>query len=94
MSDVGVEAQRLPGIGWRYSLPTDPDGQLMIVVEDRGPQHLMIADPALDASLTTVRLTEPDAAIVAALLTGARFRLEVPDDAGGRAPGDAIARPS
>jgi hypothetical protein len=38
MSDVVVRAQRLPGIGWRYSLPTDPEIQLM-VVEDRGPLH-------------------------------------------------------
>lgn len=90
MNDVVVEAHRLPGIGWRYSLPSDPEAQLMIVVEDRGPRHLMIVDPSLDASLTTVRLSEADADVVAALLTGARFRLEVP---GAPAPPDHLVGP-
>ena len=73
MGDVMVQAQRLPGIGWRYSLPTDPDRRLMIVVEDRGPRHLVIVDPSLDDALTTVRLSETDAGVVAALLAGVRF---------------------
>jgi hypothetical protein len=90
MSDVVVQTQRLPGIGWRYSLPPDPEVQLMIVVEDRGPRHLVIVDPSLDASLTTVRLSEADAGVVAALLTGARFRLEAP---GAPAPPDHLAEP-
>jgi hypothetical protein len=94
MSDVVVQAQCLPGIGWRYYVPADPDRQLMIVVEDRGPQHVVIVDPSRDASLTTVRVSETDAGIVAALLTGARFRLEVPDEAGSRAPEEAVARAS
>jgi hypothetical protein len=90
MSDVVVQAQRLAGIGWRYSVPTDPEVRLMIVVEDRSPRHLMIVDPSLDASLTTVRLSEADAGVVAALLTGARFRLEVP---GAPAPPDHLVEP-
>jgi K+/H+ antiporter YhaU regulatory subunit KhtT len=86
-----VQAQRLPGIGWRYSVPIAPDRQLMVVVEDRGPRHLVIVDPSLDASLTTVPLRETDAGVVAALLAGVRFHLEVPDEEpDGRAPGDAV----
>jgi K+/H+ antiporter YhaU regulatory subunit KhtT len=70
MGDVMVQAQRLPGIGWRYSVPTTLNRQLMIVVEDRGPRHLVIVDPSLDASLMTMRLSETDAGVVAALLRG------------------------
>ncbi|GAA5112851.1 hypothetical protein [Pseudonocardia adelaidensis] len=90
MGDVMIQAQRLPGVGWRYSLPTAPDRQLMVVVEDRGPRHLVVLDPSLDASLTTVRLSETDAGVVAALLAGVRFHLEVPDEEPGqRAPDEA-----
>jgi K+/H+ antiporter YhaU regulatory subunit KhtT len=90
MGDVMVQAQRLPGIGWRYSVPTDPDRQLMIVVEDRGPRHLVIVDPSLDDTLTTVRLSETDAGVVAALLAGVRFHLEVPEDERGRTAEEAV----
>jgi hypothetical protein len=53
---------------------------LMIVVEDRGPRHLMLVDPSLDESLTTVRLNDTDASVVAPLLTGTRFHIELPED--------------
>jgi K+/H+ antiporter YhaU regulatory subunit KhtT len=90
MGDVMVQAQRLPGIGWRYSVPTALNRQLMIVVEDRGPRHLVIVDPSLDASLMTIRLSETDAGVVAALLAGVRFHLEIPEDERGRAPEEAV----
>jgi hypothetical protein len=50
----------------------------MIVVEDRA-RHLLV-HPPLDESLTTVRLNDTDASVGAALLTGARFHIEVPED--------------
>lgn len=74
--DVRVQAERLAGIGWRYTVPTDPDRQLMIIVEDAGPRHLAVADPSLDDPVTTLRLSETDAGVVAALLAGVRFHLE------------------
>jgi K+/H+ antiporter YhaU regulatory subunit KhtT len=80
MGDVMIESMRLPGIGWRYSVPLDPTRQLLIVVEDRGPRHLVIVDPSLDDPLTTLRLSETDAGVVAALLAGVRFHLEVPEE--------------
>ena len=83
-------AQRLPGIGWRYSVPTASNGRLMIVVEDRGPRHLLIVDPSLDAPLVAVRMSETDAGVVAALLAGVRFALKVPEDERGRAPEEAV----
>jgi hypothetical protein len=36
MTSVKVQAERLPGVGWQYSVPIDPGRQLMIIVEDRG----------------------------------------------------------
>jgi hypothetical protein len=36
MTSVKVQAERLPGVGWQYSVPIDPGKQLMIIVEDRG----------------------------------------------------------
>jgi K+/H+ antiporter YhaU regulatory subunit KhtT len=73
MSDVLVRGQRLPGLGWRYDLVMDDGRQLLIVVEDRGPRHLMIVDARADEPLTSLRLSPEQATTFAALLTGARF---------------------
>ncbi|WP_409333193.1 hypothetical protein [Trujillonella humicola] len=75
MSDLTVQAERLPGIGWRYTVPAERNRQLVILVEDRGARHLVLVDPELDRPLMTVRLSGADAAVVAALLTGVRFRV-------------------
>jgi K+/H+ antiporter YhaU regulatory subunit KhtT len=93
MTNVKVQAQRLPYVGWQYSVPTDQGKQLMIIVEDRGPRHLVLTDPSLDAPLTTVRLSDTDANVVAALLTGTRFQIKMSEDeTSRRAPKDAVAR--
>ena len=60
-ADITVQAQRLPGVGWRYSVPADQGRQLMIVVEDRGARHLVVVDPSLDEPLMTVRLSDTNA---------------------------------
>ena len=80
MTDLHVRAQRLPGIGWRYTIPADRGRHVMVVVEDRGPRYLVLLDPRLDEALTTVRLPAERAFVLAALLTGARFTL-LPSDA-------------
>ena len=80
MAGVRVQAQRLPGIGWRYSLPADQGRELAIVVENRGPRHLALVDPSTDESLTTMRLSEAEASAVAALLTGARLDIQYQDN--------------
>jgi len=93
MTSVKVQAERLPGVGWQYSVPIDPGKQLMIIVEDRGPRHLMLTDPSLDAPLTTVRLSDTDADVVAALLTGTRFHITMSEDENFRsAPEETAAR--
>lgn len=84
MREVPVQAERLPGIGWRYTLPADQDRQLVVVAEDSGPVHLVLTDPRLEHRVTTVRLSADRAVVLAALLTGARFTLEAP--AGAEAP--------
>ncbi|SFE80701.1 hypothetical protein [Blastococcus tunisiensis] len=81
MPDVRVQAERLPGIGWRYTLPADVGRQVVVVAEDSGSAHLVLVDPRLDEPLTTVRLSAEHAAVLAALLTGAQFTLEVVQDA-------------
>jgi K+/H+ antiporter YhaU regulatory subunit KhtT len=87
MTNITVRAQRLPAVGWRYSMPADQGRKLMIIVEDRGSRHLMLVDPSLDEPHTTVRLSDTDADVVAALLTGARFHIELSEDeALGQAP--------
>jgi K+/H+ antiporter YhaU regulatory subunit KhtT len=80
MAGVNVQAQRLPGIGWRYSLPADQDRELAIVVENSGPRHLALIDPSTDESLTTMQLSEAEASAVAALLTGARLDIQYQDN--------------
>jgi K+/H+ antiporter YhaU regulatory subunit KhtT len=93
MTSVKVQAERLPGVDWQYSVPIDPGKQLMIIVEDRGPRHLMLTDPLLDAPLTTVRLSDTDANVVAALLTGTRFHIKISEDETfRRAPEETVAR--
>jgi K+/H+ antiporter YhaU regulatory subunit KhtT len=79
MPDVHVLAERLAGVGGRYTVPADQGRQVMVVVEDRGPAHLVLTDPRLDEPLTTVRLPASHASVLAALMTGARFTLETPD---------------
>jgi hypothetical protein len=90
-ADVRVKAQRLPGVGWRYSMPADQSRQVMIVLEDGGSRHLVLVDPSLEEPLATVRMSDTDAGVVAALLTGARFDIEVlEDEALRRAPEKAV----
>ncbi|GAA4732943.1 hypothetical protein GCM10023328_10310 [Modestobacter marinus] len=89
MTDVRVHAERLPGIGWRYSLPADRGRRVVVVVEDRGPTHLVLVDPRLDEPLTTVRLPAEHTSVLAALLTGARFTLETSEAAPTTTPDQA-----
>jgi hypothetical protein len=79
MTDLRVQAQRLAGVGWRYTVPADGGRHVTVVVEDRGPRHLVLVDPRLDEALTTVRLPAERASVLAALLTGARFTV-IPSD--------------
>jgi hypothetical protein len=83
MTDLQVQVQRLPGIGWRYTIPADRGRHVMVVTEDRGPRHLALVDPRLDRALTTVRLPDEHASVLAALLTGARFTMTASDDIAG-----------
>jgi hypothetical protein len=51
MTSVKVQAERLPGVGWQYSVPIDPGRQLMIIVEDRATApdaHRPVARRAAD----------------------------------------------
>jgi K+/H+ antiporter YhaU regulatory subunit KhtT len=80
MADVQVQAKRLPGIGWRYTVAAGQGRCLVVIAEDGGPRHLVIVDPRLDEALTTVRLPGEHAAVLAALLTGARFVLTSPEE--------------
>jgi hypothetical protein len=83
MTDLPVQAQRLAGIGWRYTVPADGGRHVTVVVEDRGPRHLVLVDPRLDEALTTVRLPAERASVLAALLTGARFTVIRSDEPAG-----------
>ena len=84
MTEVPVQAERLPGIGWRYTVPADAGRQVVVVAEDRGATHLVLVDPELDEPLTTVRLASAQAAVLAALVIRARFTVETTSPA---APG-------
>lgn len=88
MANVHVQAQRLPGIGWRYTVPANHGRQLLIVVEGTGDRHLVLVDPSLDNPLATVRLNATSSSVVAGLLAGARFHIGQPDEsaAEGRDP--------
>jgi hypothetical protein len=83
MTEIHVQAQRLPGVGWRYTIPAHSGCHVTVVVEDRGPRHLLLVDPRVDDARTTVRLPAERASVLAALLTGARFTLLPSDQAAG-----------
>jgi hypothetical protein len=53
----------------------------VVVVEDRGPRHLILVDPRTEEQLVAVRLSAEHASVLAALLTGARFTVETPETA-------------
>ena len=88
MTDLQVRAQRLSGIGWRYTIPADRGRQVVVVVEDHGPRYLALLDPRLDEALTTVRLPAERASVLAALLTGARFTVTPSDEFAGAGAAD------
>ena len=89
MTDVHVQARRLPSVGWRYAIPADRGRSVVVVVEDRGPRHLALLDPRLDEALTTVRLPAERASVLAALLTGARLTVIPSDEFAGAGAADA-----
>ena len=88
MEEVRVRELMLPGVGYRYELPVDRDRSLVLVVQHGGGREIGIALPGHDGLAAAVKLSQDQAAAVAALLTGARFALE-PDS--GPAPGSVVA---
>lgn len=70
MPDVEVRAYRLAGVGWRYDLPVDDGSQWLVVVEDRGPRHLVhvdqhSVDQHSDEPITSVRHSEEQSTVIA-----------------------------
>ena len=90
MTGLHVQTQRLPGVGWRYTIPADRGRHVVVVVEDRGPRHLALVDPRLDGALATLRLPAERASVLAALLTGARFTVMPSDEAAGVGAADPL----
>jgi K+/H+ antiporter YhaU regulatory subunit KhtT len=76
MEDVRVQVERLPVIGWRYTMPADLGRKVVVVAQDSGPTHLVLVDARREEPLTTIRLQADQAAVLAALLIRARFTLE------------------
>jgi hypothetical protein len=54
----------------------------------------MLTDPSLDAPPTTVRLSDTDADVVAALLTGTRFHITMSEDESFRSAPEETAAPA
>jgi K+/H+ antiporter YhaU regulatory subunit KhtT len=76
MTGIDVGATRLPGVGWRYDIPLARSMRLLVLVEDRGRRHVILADEhGSEESWLSVTMDEEQALAVAALLTGARLNL-------------------
>lgn len=77
MTGIEVAATRLPGVGWRYDIPLARGMRLLVLVEDRGRRHLILADEGqgTEESWLSVPMTEEQSLAVAALLTGAQLTL-------------------
>lgn len=75
MTDVEVGETRLPGVGWRYDIQLARGMTLLVVVEDTGRRHIVLAGEADEDPWSSVPMTESQALAVASLLTGARLHL-------------------
>jgi K+/H+ antiporter YhaU regulatory subunit KhtT len=77
VAGIEVGATRLPGVGWRYDIPLARGMRLLVLVEDRGRRHLILADErhGTEESWLSVPMTEEQSLAVAALLTGARLNV-------------------
>lgn len=77
MTGIEVGATRLPGVGWRYDIPLARGMRLLVLVEDGGRRHLILADERQGAeeSWLSVQMTQEQSLAVAALLAGAQVTL-------------------
>jgi K+/H+ antiporter YhaU regulatory subunit KhtT len=76
VTGIEVGATRLPGVGWRYDIPLARGMRLLVLLEDRGRRHLILADEhASEESWLSVPMTEQQSLAVAALLTGAQLNV-------------------
>jgi K+/H+ antiporter YhaU regulatory subunit KhtT len=76
MTGIEVGATRLPGVGWRYDIPLARSMRLLVLVEDRGRRHVILADEhGSEESWLSVTMNEEQSLTVAALLTGAQLNL-------------------
>lgn len=57
MTDVQVQAERPPVIGWRYTLPADAERQVVVVAED--PGAVPLGEPQLGTSQDQTRAPRP-----------------------------------
>ena len=58
MSEIQVNATRLPGVGWRYELALARGTALFVVVEDSGRRHLLLVREGDDEPMVSVPLNE------------------------------------
>jgi len=83
VTGIEVGATRLPGVGWRYDIPLARGMRLLVLVEDRGRRHLVLADEhGNEESWLSVPMTEEQSLAVAALLTGAQVNVVYRDSDG------------
>lgn len=76
MTGIEVGTTRLPGVGWRYDIPLAKGMRLLVLVEDRGRRHLILADEQQgEESWLSVPMTAEQSLAVAALLAGAQVTL-------------------
>ncbi|MBK6762505.1 MAG: hypothetical protein IPG68_04160 [Micrococcales bacterium] len=87
MSEIEVNATRLPGVGWRYELALARGTALFVLVEDSGRRHLLLVRDGDDEPMVTVPLNEAQSLAVASLLSGARFSTVT------REPAEALGPP-
>ncbi len=87
MSEIEVNATRLPGVGWRYELALARGTALFVLVEDGGRRHLLLVRDGDDEPMVTVPLNEAQSLAVASLLSGARFSTVT------REPAEALGPP-
>lgn len=77
--EIEVREEHLPGIGVRWELDL-PDGAVLHVTAERsGRRHLGLTHRGQDAPAWTLRLDQQQAVTIAALLLGARFTIDAPD---------------
>lgn len=85
--NINIREQALPGIGQRFEIELEPGRRLVVIATPDGGRSIGLSEDAAD-NIPMIGLNPDQAVMVGALLLGARFSIDVSEDA--RVDGDTV----